>query len=91
MDDVAMIDLAKATLLTSLLLVAPVLLVAMVVGVVVSLFQTMTSLQEQTLALVPKMLAVIATLIVLMPWILATLRDFARALFENLAAYGPGA
>ena len=86
-----MIDLAKATLLTSLLLVAPVLLVAMVVGLLISLFQTMTSLQEQTLALVPKMLAVVATLILLMPWILATLRDFARSLFENLAAYGPGA
>lgn len=89
MDDLTMIDLAKATLLTSLMLVAPVLLVAMFVGIVVSLFQTMTSLQEQTLALVPKMLAVVATLILLMPWILAKLRDFARGLFENLAAYGP--
>lgn len=86
-----MIDLAKATLLTSLLLVAPVLLVAMVVGLLVSLFQTMTSLQEQTLALVPKLLAVVATLILLMPWILATLRDFARSLLESLASYGPGA
>ena len=83
-----MIELAKATLVTSLLLVAPVLLVAMFVGLVVSLFQTMTSLQEQTLALVPKMLAVIATLLLLMPWILGTLRDFARALFSNLAALG---
>lgn len=89
MNDVTMIELAKATLMTSLVLVAPVLIVAMVIGIVVSLFQTMTSLQEQTLALVPKMLAVVATLILLMPWILAKLRDFARALFENLAAYGP--
>ena len=89
MNDVAMIELAKATLMTSLILVAPVLVVAMVIGIVVSLFQTMTSLQEQTLALVPKMLAVVATLILLMPWIPAKLRDFARGLFENLAAYGP--
>ena len=86
-----MIDLAKATLLTSLILVAPVLLVAMLVGVLVSLLQTMTSLQEQTLTLVPKMLAVVVTLLLLMPWILGTLRDFARALFESLAQYGPAA
>ncbi len=89
MDDLTMIDLAKATLLTSLMLVAPVLLVAMFVGIVVSLFQTMTSMQEQTLALVPKMLAVVATLLLLMPWILGTLRDFARGLIGQLAAFGP--
>ncbi len=83
-----MIDLAKTTLLTALLICAPALLIGMLVGLVVSFFQTVTSLQEQTLTIVPKMLAVLATLVLLMPWILGTLREYTAALFSNLAAYG---
>jgi len=83
-----LLDLAKSTLVTALLIVAPALLVGMIVGLVISFFQTVTSLQEQTLTIVPKMLAVLATIIVLMPWILGTLREFTAALFRDLAAYG---
>jgi flagellar biosynthetic protein FliQ len=91
MDELTILDLGKATLMTALVIVAPVLLVGMLTGLLVSLFQTVTALQEQTLAIVPKMLAVVTTLIVLMPWILRTLQDFTRALFESLASYGPTA
>lgn len=83
-----LLDLAKTTLMTALMIVAPALLVGMAVGLVVSFFQTVTSLQEQTLTIVPKMLAVLATIVLLMPWILGTLREFTASLFENLAAYG---
>jgi flagellar biosynthetic protein FliQ len=83
-----LLDLCKSTLITALLLVAPALLVGMLVGLVVSFFQTVTSLQEQTLTIVPKMLAVLATIVLLMPWILGTLREFTQALFRDLAAYG---
>ena len=88
MDHSVLLDLAKSTLLTALTVVAPALLVGMAVGLLVSFFQTITSLQEQTLTIVPKMLAVVATLLLLMPWILGTLREFTAALFENLAVYG---
>ena len=90
MDQGTLLELAKATLTTALLVVAPALIVGMAVGLLVSFFQTITSLQEQTLAIVPKLLAVGATLLLLLPWILATLREFAVALFENLAFYGRG-
>ncbi|MBX3462699.1 MAG: flagellar biosynthetic protein FliQ [Planctomycetes bacterium] len=83
-----LLDLAKSTLITALMICAPALLVGMAVGLCVSFFQTVTSLQEQTLTIVPKMLAVLATLIALTPWILATLREYTAALFSNLAAYG---
>lgn len=83
-----LLDLAKTTLTTALLLVAPALLVGMFVGLLVSFFQTVTSLQEQTLTIVPKMLAVLATIVLLMPWILGTLKEFTASLFENLATYG---
>jgi len=83
-----LLDLAKSTLLTALMICAPALLVGMLVGLTVSFFQTVTSLQEQTLTIVPKMLAVLATIILMMPWILGTLREYTANLFQNLAAYG---
>lgn len=84
----ALLDLAKNTMLTALIIVTPALLVGMTVGLIVSFFQTVTSLQEQTLTIVPKMLAVVTTIVLLMPWILGTLQEFTAALFQNLAAYG---
>ncbi|MFN7586921.1 MAG: flagellar biosynthetic protein FliQ [Planctomycetota bacterium] len=83
-----LLDLAKTTLLTALMICAPALLVGMFVGLAVSFFQTVTSLQEQTLTIVPKMLAVLATIILMMPWILGTLREYTATLFQNLSAYG---
>ena len=88
MDEGTLMDLGKATLITALMLVTPALLVGMCVGLCVSLFQTITSLQEQTLAMVPKMLAVVVTILLLLPWIFTTLHDFASSLFVNLADYG---
>ena len=83
-----LLDLCKTTLLTALMICAPALLVGMTVGLLVSFFQTVTSLQEQTLTIVPKMLAVLLTLVLLMPWILGTLREYTATLFSNLSAYG---
>ncbi len=88
MDQTTVLDLCRATLMTALMLVAPALLVGLFVGLAVSVFQTLTSLQEQTLTIVPKMLAVIATLLLLLPWILGTLVEFTGALLSNLAEYG---
>jgi flagellar biosynthesis protein FliQ len=83
-----LIDLAKSTLLTALMICTPALLVGMAVGLCISFFQTVTSLQEQTLTIVPKMLAVVTTIVLLTPWILTTLREYTAALFSNLAAFG---
>lgn len=88
MDEGMLIDLGKTTLMTALMIVTPALLVGMLVGLLISFLQTVTSLQEQTLTIVPKMLAVVATLLLLMPWILGTLREFTATLFANLAQFG---
>ncbi len=89
MDEAGLIDLARTTLVTALIIVTPALLIGMTVGLIMSLFQTMTSLQEQTLAIVPKIIAVVITLLIMLPWILGTLKSFARALFERLPDFGP--
>lgn len=89
MDELDIIDLSRSTLITALMIVTPALLVGMSVGLLMSLFQTITSLQEQTLAMVPKIIAVVTTVLILTPWILTTLRDFAIELFSELWRYGP--
>ena len=87
MDEATVIDLSRETIMTAIKIVTPVLIVGMTVGIMVSLFQTITSLQEQTLTLVPKMLSMAITIMVLLPYILTTLLDYATALFTNLSAF----
>lgn len=77
-------ELIKAMILQAATLAAPVLVTAMSIGLAVSLFQAVTSIQEQTLTFVPKVVAICALLIVLMPWLLRTSIEFTTALFQKL-------
>jgi flagellar biosynthesis protein FliQ len=69
-----------------LLLAAPLLLTALLVGVVVGLFQAATQINEMTLSFIPKMLAVSAAGVIAGPWMLRLLVDFTRQLFESIPA-----
>lgn len=68
----------------SLLLAAPLLLVALVTGLLISLFQAATQINEMTLSFIPKLLAVFATLVIAGPWMLATVLDYMRHLFSSI-------
>ncbi len=68
----------------SLLLAAPLLLVALVTGLLISLFQAATQINEMTLSFIPKLLAVFATLVIAGPWMLDTVLDYMRALFTSI-------
>jgi flagellar biosynthetic protein FliQ len=68
----------------SLLLGAPLLLVALVTGLLISLFQAATQINEMTLSFIPKLLAVFATLVVAGPWMLNTVLDYMRTLFSSI-------
>jgi flagellar biosynthesis protein FliQ len=81
------VDLATRTLHTALLLAAPPLLAGLVVGVAVSILQTITQMQEQTLVLVPKILAVALVLLLCLPWMLQVLLTFTTALFTHFPDY----
>jgi flagellar biosynthesis protein FliQ len=71
------VELVKGLLFQAVALGAPILLTAMSVGLMVSLFQAVTSIHEQTLTFVPKVLAVVTVVIVLLPWTLRTVAEFA--------------
>ena len=77
-------QLGRETLVTTALLVSPLLLVAVVVGLAVTVLQTITSIREQTLTFVPKMAAVLVTIVILMPWLIGTLVKFTASLLTNL-------
>ena len=78
------IKLAEQAIYMIIILSAPMLLIALAVGLIVSIFQAMTQIQEQTLAFVPKIIAVFLTLVLFGPWMLTLLLDFTRDLFQQL-------
>ena len=86
--DLYIADLVRDLLLTSLMLAGPVLLVGLIVGVAVSLFQALTSVQEQTLSLVPKMLSVLLVVLRLLAPALLGIRDYAERVFGQLIDFG---
>lgn len=74
----------KTLMFQAVTLAAPVLLTAMAVGLAISLFQSVTSIQEQTLTFVPKALCIVGLLVVLMPWMLRTLMEFTTAMIQKI-------
>jgi flagellar biosynthetic protein FliQ len=75
-------DLIRQTLLLALTISAPMLLIGLVVGIIVSLFQAVTQIQEQTLTFVPKIAAMTVAAIVLMPWITQRLLEYTSHMFS---------
>ncbi len=67
----------------------PFLLSAMVIGLLVSFFQAITSLQEQTLTFVPKALVVVVVVVVLFPWVTNTMLDYTTEMFNLMSQMGP--
>ena len=74
-------DLIRRTLLLALFVSAPMLLIGMAVGIIISLFQAVTQIQEQTLTFVPKIASMIVAAILLMPWIAQKLLTYAEEIF----------
>lgn len=74
----------RDTLVLTLIIAAPMLVVGMLVGIIVSVVQAVTQIQEQTLAFVPKLTAMITAAILLMPWIEERLRAYAASVFLSV-------
>ena len=72
---------------TAIMLAGPVLAIGLTVGILVSMFQAVTHINEMTLVFVPKMLGVAVALLIFLPWMLQTITDFARNMFINLPMY----
>ena len=84
MTEEFVIGLGREALLTALKVSAPVLVVSLVVGIVISAFQAVTQINESTLAFVPKLLAVAAAFLVALPWMIQLLVKYTTELFRSL-------
>jgi flagellar biosynthesis protein FliQ len=78
------VELVKNLMFQAISLAAPILLVAMVIGLAVSLFQAVTSIHEQTLSFVPKALGIVGVMIILLPWITRTSIEFTTAVLQKI-------
>lgn len=81
------ISLAEKGIYTTLIVAGPLLLVALIVGLLVSIFQATTQIQEQTLAFIPKIVAVLVGLVIFGPWMLSHILSYAADIFSNLTRY----
>lgn len=81
------VDIAKATLWNIIVTSAPVLLISLIVGLIISIFQTATSIQEQTLTFVPKIIAIFLSLMLLGEWMLNNMSDFMVQLWSDFSVY----
>lgn len=78
------LSLAQKGIITILLVTGPLLLLALAVGLLVSIFQATTQIQEQTLAFIPKIVAVLAGLVFFGPWMLSKMVEFTVEIYRNL-------
>jgi len=86
MDTATVIDLGRQALWTIALVSAPLLLVALGVGLFIGIIQAATSINEMTLSFIPKLIAMALALLLFGSWMLVTLVDFTRSIFERIPA-----
>ena len=87
MSHAQIVDLARNAILLSLLVAAPMLAVSLGIGLAVSIFQSVTQIQEQTLAFLPKLVGVSAIFLVALPWMVQLLVKFTSELFRGLPQF----
>ena len=87
MTEGQVLDIAKEAIYTIIICSAPMLIISLVVGLIVSIFQTVTFLQEQTLTFVPKIIAVFVGIMIFGSWILTNLTEFVTTLWSNFSIY----
>lgn len=87
MNEALVIELGQHTVFTILLMAAPMLGIGLIVGLAVSIFQATTQIQEATLAFIPKIVAVFASIVIFGPWLLSVILNFTIRLFTNMGTF----
>ncbi|MEQ1905014.1 MAG: flagellar biosynthesis protein FliQ [Pirellulaceae bacterium] len=88
MDTSDAIQVGRELMMAAVLLSTPVVVVSLIVGLIISIAQTVTSIQEQTLSFAPRILAVCGVIVFLTPWYLQTLTTFTMHMFDRMASVG---
>ncbi len=82
MTEIMVVSLVKEAFYYTMLVAGPILLVSLIVGLIISIFQAATSISEQTLTFVPKLVAIFVVILLLLPFIITQLKDFTIRIFN---------
>ena len=88
MNETEVLDIGREAIWVMIKAAGPLMIVALVVGLVISIFQALTQIQEATLTFVPKMLILFVSMLLFLPFMLATLRGFTLDLFDRIVGMG---
>jgi flagellar biosynthetic protein FliQ len=88
MDQVAVVEIGREALEVILLTSGPIMLAGLAIGLLIALFQALTTIQEMTLTFVPKIVVIFVTLIIFLPFMMTEVIEFAQRLFDRMIALG---
>ena len=88
MDEVAVLEVGRDALVVILKTSGPIMLIGLLVGIVIALFQALTTIQEMTLTFVPKIIAIFIAIVVFLPFMMTTVIEFANTLFDRISNIG---
>jgi flagellar biosynthetic protein FliQ len=88
MNEVTVLEIARETFFVILKAGGPIMAAGLVVGLIIAIFQTLTSIQEMTLTFVPKIIIIFGAVIVFMPFMMSAIIEFSHALFDRIVVLG---
>lgn len=88
MSEADIIEIARDALLTTVIVGGPLMLIGLVIGLIISLFQALTQIQEQTLTFVPKIVIMFAAMVILLPFMLGHMKTFTEGIMDRMVAVG---
>ena len=88
MDEVAVLEVGRDALVVILKTSGPIMLIGLLVGIVIALFQALTTIQEMTLTFVPKIIAIFVAIVMFLPFMMTTVIEFAYTLFDRISNIG---
>ena len=88
MDEVAVLEVGRDALVVILKTSGPIMLVGLILGMIIALFQALTTIQEMTLTFVPKIIAIFIAIVVFLPFMMTTVIEFANTLFDRISNIG---
>ena len=88
MNEAAVIELGRESMWVVLKIAGPIMMMGLGIGLIIALFQALTTIQEMTLTFVPKILVILGSVILFLPFMMTTIIEFSRTLFDRMTALG---
>jgi flagellar biosynthetic protein FliQ len=88
MNEIAVLEVGREAVFVILKTAGPIMAIGMLIGLIIALFQALTTIQEMTLTFVPKILVIFIAMIVLLPFMMTTVVEFGRTLFDRIVTLG---